>query len=622
LPHSPNARPNRAEPPKGRSRPQRAQGERRDSGRTAKSSAPRSKTWAPAGTTRGRAGIRTAGSMSRRSDDGRASARPDRSNRSSPTGRTSGVRWGDARARRPPLSRSSVREDRIERRQPSSSANRQPRQPRPSLGQRGADDRAPALDRRSPKPERGSFSRRSGTARPATEAVDSDRGRGSVAWQEGSERRHPTGARGQAERELPRRSSSPPRSRMLDRRSVKPERGKADRAREGRPDRGRLGPERGSGSAARRESSETRRPTGARGQAERELPRRSSSPPRSRMLDRRSARPERGTGDRGKEGRPDRGRVEPERGWGSVARRGAHQVRRPSSAAGPPARDLPRPSAPPPPPDEWVRIESPTRSAATTPSVVPRTGDHATQRQRAIPSEVAAEIRERSGLGSRGADALIGQAERASLSFEAHRFGDALRLAKSVLREAPNVTEMLAVAGLAAYRLARWQDGARQLEAYREHTGATDLVPQLMDCHRALGRTNKVAQLWTELRRSSADADVLAEARIVGAGTLADRGDLAGAISLLAAGNPPKSLRNPAERHLRRWYALADLYERAGDVPRAREFFGRVARVDPDAYDVRARLGGLGPAPRGRPRRTTKARVRRPTGAAAEEASD
>ncbi|MGH8987732.1 MAG: tetratricopeptide repeat protein, partial [Acidimicrobiales bacterium] len=56
-----------------------------------------------------------------------------------------------------------------------------------------------------------------------------------------------------------------------------------------------------------------------------------------------------------------------------------------------------------------------------------------------------------------------------------------------------------------------------------------------------------------------------------------------------------RALRNPSDRHLRQWYALADLYERAGDLPRARELFQRVARADAGAYDVAERLDALGP---------------------------
>jgi tetratricopeptide (TPR) repeat protein len=115
-----------------------------------------------------------------------------------------------------------------------------------------------------------------------------------------------------------------------------------------------------------------------------------------------------------------------------------------------------------------------------------------------------------------------------------------------------------------------------------------------MDIQRALNKPKKVAELWSELRHRSPEPDVLAEGRIVAAASLAESGDLNGAISLLAAAGASKSLRNPSPRHVRQWYVLADLYERAGDVPRAREFFERVRHVDPQAYDVRDRLRALG----------------------------
>ena len=74
------------------------------------------------------------------------------------------------------------------------------------------------------------------------------------------------------------------------------------------------------------------------------------------------------------------------------------------------------------------------------------------------------------------------------------------------------------------------------------------------------------------------------------AGSKADRGDIAGAIAVLeAARAEPK---RPREHHLRVWYALADLYERAGDVPKARRLFGRIAAADPDFFDARDRRRG------------------------------
>jgi hypothetical protein len=45
--------------------------------------------------------------------------------------------------------------------------------------------------------------------------------------------------------------------------------------------------------------------------------------------------------------------------------------------------------------------------------------------------------------------------------------------------------------------------------------------------------------------------------------------------------------------HLRRAYALADAYERAGDVVRARELFERIAAHDRDFADVVRRSRAL-----------------------------
>jgi tetratricopeptide (TPR) repeat protein len=228
-----------------------------------------------------------------------------------------------------------------------------------------------------------------------------------------------------------------------------------------------------------------------------------------------------------------------------------------------------------------------------------------------LPTAVAAEIRESSfSATQRQRDFLLRRAEQAIGAYEAGRFPEALRLAKAVLIDAPFVAAIVKVAGLASYRLGKWREAIKHLEAYTETSGDIDQTPALMDCYRALGRTMKVAELWTELRRGSPSTEVVAEARIVGAGALADTGDLGGAISLLAGGGTTKALRNPAERHLRQWYALGDLYERVGDVPRARDLFMRVARADPDAYDVQTRLESLGRQRRSGRGKPTSAAVR------------
>ncbi len=73
-----------------------------------------------------------------------------------------------------------------------------------------------------------------------------------------------------------------------------------------------------------------------------------------------------------------------------------------------------------------------------------------------------------------------------------------------------------------------------------------------------------------------------------------------GAIALLVDAGAGRLVRNPSDRHVRQWYVLADLTERAGDLAKARELFLRVQSADPDAYDVAERLESLGPPTRAR----------------------
>jgi tetratricopeptide (TPR) repeat protein len=91
------------------------------------------------------------------------------------------------------------------------------------------------------------------------------------------------------------------------------------------------------------------------------------------------------------------------------------------------------------------------------------------------------------------------------------------------------------------------------------------------------------------------------------ASTWADQRKYVEAIELLTRAGGTKKLANPNFRHVRLWYALADVFDRAGDATAARELFARVVAAEPDAYDARERLAELGStAPRKqRKRRTT-----------------
>ena len=319
--------------------------------------------------------------------------------------------------------------------------------------------------------------------------------------------------------------------------------------------------------------------------------------------------------------------------WGNVARRGAREVTaRNEDGEQQTARfsddQERRQTARPPRPEPWVRVDgSPDEWEDTAPRSRKRKGapsGAATKRdaaasttaistrssRKALPPEIAAEIRKAADVATAlHRERLVEKAESAYGAFERARYQDSSRAIRVVAEECPGVAAVRELAGLAAYRSGKWREAVRHLQAHAALTDSSEHLPVLMDCQRALGKPKKVADLWSQLRQSSPEPDVLAEGRIVAAASLADTGDLQGGISMLATAGASKALRNPSNRHVRQWYLLGDLYERAGDVPRAREMFERVLKVDREAYDVVDRLAGLGPErkPRSRPRPKPKA---------------
>jgi tetratricopeptide (TPR) repeat protein len=176
-------------------------------------------------------------------------------------------------------------------------------------------------------------------------------------------------------------------------------------------------------------------------------------------------------------------------------------------------------------------------------------------------------------------------------AFDNERFGEARSILAPLVDEAPGSAALRELYGLSLYRLGLWKKAASELETFRQITGSTEQNPVLADCYRALKRYGKVDELWEELREASPSGPLVTEGRIVTAGSLADRGRLDEAIALLEQGF--KMPKRPKLHHIRRGYALADLKERAGDVPAARGMFERIAAVDPDFADVRSRVRAL-----------------------------
>jgi tetratricopeptide (TPR) repeat protein len=195
-------------------------------------------------------------------------------------------------------------------------------------------------------------------------------------------------------------------------------------------------------------------------------------------------------------------------------------------------------------------------------------------------------------LPAKRAERARDQVKAAAKAFRRERFEEARKLLKPLVDLVPDDPVVRELYGLTLYRLERWRSAVTQLEAFAEQTGTVEQHPVLADCHRALGRHARVAELWEELREAQAPAPLIAEGRIVYAGDLADQGRLSDAIRELERSR--YEAKQPKEHHLRLRYALADLHERAGDVPRARELFASVAAADREYADVATRLRNLG----------------------------
>ena len=196
---------------------------------------------------------------------------------------------------------------------------------------------------------------------------------------------------------------------------------------------------------------------------------------------------------------------------------------------------------------------------------------------RAVGKETAARFAER----------LMGAAE----AYAHDRFGDASSVCSRLAKQAPNISEVHELWGLSLYRQGRWREALRELELYETLEQTVDQSPVIMDCLRALRRYPELEDRWGELRSTSPSPELIAEGRIVMAGSFADRGRFPDAIAAMEVA--AKSVKKPQVHHLRMWYVLGDLYERAGDPSRAKTTFRRLADVEPTFADVVDRIKAL-----------------------------
>jgi tetratricopeptide (TPR) repeat protein len=288
-------------------------------------------------------------------------------------------------------------------------------------------------------------------------------------------------------------------------------------------------------------------------------------------------------------------------GWGGVARKGAGRLRDGEGRGNPPATsasDAFREAATSWEPEVWVdegEVRGEAKGAVgrgrSAPAAKRPAQGTARRPAKADDDAIEDDPTLRQAVGATRIARTEDRLKEASKAFRRDRFEEARKILRPLAETAPTAVSVRELYGLTLYRLGRWKQAAAELEAFADLTGTTEQHPVLADCYRALGRHARVAELWEDLRDASPSAALVSEGRIVYAGSLADQGRLADAIAVLDAAKPPG--KRPQEHHLRVTYALADLHERSGDLPKARALFGVVAANDPELGDVAARVRAL-----------------------------
>jgi len=281
-------------------------------------------------------------------------------------------------------------------------------------------------------------------------------------------------------------------------------------------------------------------------------------------------------------------------GWGRVARKGVRGL-----TPNPDAVSEPRPVSVPPvwEPEQWDRVDATQApkgriseqragpAANPPPRVRKRPGG------KVVSDAVVLELAK--AVGGLQGGVLARRLGDATSCLERERVAEALRILRPLAKQVPEVAAVRELTGLALYRTGRWAEATKELEVYARLSGSADQHHVLADCWRALKQFDRVEELWAEMREAGVAPALLVEGGLVAAGARADQGNLRSAIRLLERSPAPrKGATRP--HHLRLWYALGDLYERVGDIPRAREHFGRVMASDRGLADVAERLNNLG----------------------------
>jgi tetratricopeptide (TPR) repeat protein len=132
--------------------------------------------------------------------------------------------------------------------------------------------------------------------------------------------------------------------------------------------------------------------------------------------------------------------------------------------------------------------------------------------------------------------------------------------------------------GEAAYAAGHYAEALAELRAAKRMNGATDYLPMMADCHRALGQPEQALKLAKSPAVGRFNPAAKAEMTLVEAGARRDLGQIEAALRTLELAPLQSNSREPWVVRLR--YAYADTLEAAGRDSDALAWFHRTHAVD------------------------------------------
>ena len=254
-----------------------------------------------------------------------------------------------------------------------------------------------------------------------------------------------------------------------------------------------------------------------------------------------------------------------------------------------PRRDGGKPGGPGGPRRDWSRSSDKQQ--------VPRTEDQARYDGPPIPEEITGRELDRSvsaqlkGLPDKLALRVARHLAAAGMLIDSdpetayqHTLAARARASRlAVVREAT---------GEAAYASGHYAEALAELRAAKRMNGATDYLPIMADCHRALGQPEQALKLARSPAVPNFSAAAKAEMTLVESGARRDLGQLDAALRTLELAPLQSRSREPWVVRLR--YAYADTLQAAGRETDALAWFHRTQAIDAqELTDAAARAEAL-----------------------------